>query len=44
MATEVDSNGFAKMDSQVFIYYGAADTCVGLAIAAVNELIQMTAD
>ncbi len=38
---KVDSMGFAKMDSQVFIYYGAADTCVGLAIASVKDLIQL---
>lgn len=37
---EVDANGFAKLDSRVFIYYGAADTCVGLAITTIKELLQ----
>ena len=39
---EVDSDGFAKLDSKVFIYYGAADTCVCLAISSINELIRLT--
>jgi beta-1,4-mannooligosaccharide/beta-1,4-mannosyl-N-acetylglucosamine phosphorylase len=36
---EYDSEGFALPDSEVFVYYGAADTCVGLAVATVGELI-----
>lgn len=35
-----DSNGFAPLDSPVNIYYGAADTCVGLATATVKELVR----
>jgi len=34
-----DSEGFAENDSPVFIYYGAADTCVGLVKATVRELL-----
>lgn len=36
---EFDNEGFAKPDSEVYVYYGAADTCVGLAVATVEELI-----
>jgi beta-1,4-mannooligosaccharide/beta-1,4-mannosyl-N-acetylglucosamine phosphorylase len=36
---EYDSEGFALPRSKVFIYYGAADTVVGLAVSTVNELI-----
>jgi beta-1,4-mannooligosaccharide/beta-1,4-mannosyl-N-acetylglucosamine phosphorylase len=35
-----DDNGFALNDSEVKIYYGAADTCVALAKATIDELIQ----
>lgn len=35
----VDSDGFAKPNSRVLVYYGAADTCVGLATATIDELI-----
>ncbi len=35
----VDEHGFAKKTSQVNIYYGAADTCVGLAYTTIDELI-----
>ncbi len=35
-----DSQGFAAEESQVFIYYGAADTVVGLAVATIGELIE----
>jgi beta-1,4-mannooligosaccharide/beta-1,4-mannosyl-N-acetylglucosamine phosphorylase len=38
---DVDSDGFAKLDSKVFIYYGAADTCVCLAMSTVKELINL---
>ncbi len=34
-----DADGFAATDSRVFIYYGAADTCVGLATTTISELI-----
>jgi beta-1,4-mannooligosaccharide/beta-1,4-mannosyl-N-acetylglucosamine phosphorylase len=36
---EYDSEGFAKPDSEVYVYYGAADTCVGLAVSTISELI-----
>lgn len=36
---EYDMEGFALTDSEVYIYYGAADTCVGLAVSTVGELI-----
>ena len=38
---DVDSKGFAKMDSQVLIYYGAADTCVCLTISTIEDLIRL---
>ncbi|UCG51782.1 MAG: glycoside hydrolase family 130 protein [Candidatus Latescibacterota bacterium] len=34
-----DDDGFAKMDSDVLLYYGAADTCVCLATSTVRELV-----
>jgi beta-1,4-mannooligosaccharide/beta-1,4-mannosyl-N-acetylglucosamine phosphorylase len=34
-----DSEGFALLESEVFVYYGAADTCVGLAVSTIAELI-----
>jgi len=37
---KVDADGFADLDSEVYVYYGAADTCVGLAICTINELIE----
>ena len=36
---EFDKNGFAKMESEVKLYYGAADTFIGLAISTIEELI-----
>ena len=36
---DVDSDGFAAMESKVNIYYGAADTCVCLAMSTVKEFI-----
>jgi beta-1,4-mannooligosaccharide/beta-1,4-mannosyl-N-acetylglucosamine phosphorylase len=36
----VDPSEFAKRSSEVKIYYGAADTCVGLATATIDELIE----
>lgn len=35
-----DEDGFARDDSPVFIYYGAADTAVGLAVSTIGELIR----
>lgn len=37
---EYDSEGYAKMDSKVLVYYGAADTVVGLATSSVRNLIE----
>lgn len=37
---EYDDKGFAKSDSKVFVYYGAADTAIGLAISSIEELIE----
>ena len=37
-----DSEGFAEPDSEVKIYYGAADTVVGLARTTIQELINAT--
>jgi beta-1,4-mannooligosaccharide/beta-1,4-mannosyl-N-acetylglucosamine phosphorylase len=34
-----DAAGFVEPDSRVFVYYGAADTCVGLATSTVRELL-----
>jgi beta-1,4-mannooligosaccharide/beta-1,4-mannosyl-N-acetylglucosamine phosphorylase len=39
---EFDDNGFALEKSEVKIYYGAADTCVGLAITTIEELLRVT--
>lgn len=36
---DYDDEGFASMDSKVLVYYGAADTVVGLAISTIKELI-----
>lgn len=35
-----DADGFAAPDSPVYLYYGAADTCVGLAMTTIQNLIQ----
>jgi beta-1,4-mannooligosaccharide/beta-1,4-mannosyl-N-acetylglucosamine phosphorylase len=37
---ELDGDGCARPGSRVRIYYGAADTCIGLIITTVDELIQ----
>lgn len=37
-----DREGFAEPDSPVKIYYGAADTVVGLATATIQELVDAT--
>jgi beta-1,4-mannooligosaccharide/beta-1,4-mannosyl-N-acetylglucosamine phosphorylase len=34
-----DTEGYALPDSEVFVYYGAADTVVGLAVSTLGELI-----
>jgi beta-1,4-mannooligosaccharide/beta-1,4-mannosyl-N-acetylglucosamine phosphorylase len=36
---EYDTEGFATANSEVKIYYGAADTSVGLLITSINELV-----
>jgi beta-1,4-mannooligosaccharide/beta-1,4-mannosyl-N-acetylglucosamine phosphorylase len=36
---EKDENGFVSLNSEVYVYYGAADTCVCLAISTVKELV-----
>lgn len=36
----IDARGFAATDSPVYLYYGAADTCVGLALTTIKDLIQ----
>lgn len=35
-----DENGYAELSSKVFLYYGAADTCVGLVTTTIQELIE----
>ena len=37
---DFDEDGFARPDSEVKIYYGAADTVVGLYIATISELLE----
>jgi len=37
---EYDNDGFALPASKVLIYYGAADTAVGLAISTIKELVE----
>jgi beta-1,4-mannooligosaccharide/beta-1,4-mannosyl-N-acetylglucosamine phosphorylase len=39
---DYDDEGFAMPDSEVYVYYGAADTCVGLAVTTINELLENT--
>ncbi len=39
---EFDDEGFAKAESEVKIYYGAADTVIGLYVATVQELLDAT--
>jgi beta-1,4-mannooligosaccharide/beta-1,4-mannosyl-N-acetylglucosamine phosphorylase len=34
-----DADGFARSDSLVRIYYGAADTCIGLATGRISEIL-----
>ena len=37
---DFDENGFAKMNSEVKLYYGAADTVIGLATSTIEKLIE----
>ncbi len=37
---EFDNEGYAKPESKVLVYYGAADTVVGLATSTIKELIE----
>jgi predicted GH43/DUF377 family glycosyl hydrolase len=37
---EYDSEGYASLNSTVLVYYGAADTVVGLATSTIKELIE----
>ncbi len=39
IASEVDDDGFVTSASELKIYYGAADTCIGLATTTVARLI-----
>ena len=39
IAEQYDDDGFAMPKSIVLVYYGAADTVVGLATATIEELI-----
>ncbi len=41
IVAEVDADGFAKLDSRVFVYYGAADTSVGLATSTIAKLLEL---
>ena len=41
-ATDVSAagdEGFAPPSAEVRVYYGAADTCIGMAVATVGELV-----
>jgi beta-1,4-mannooligosaccharide/beta-1,4-mannosyl-N-acetylglucosamine phosphorylase len=38
---EYDKEGFALPESKVYVYYGAADTSVGMAITSIRELIEL---
>jgi beta-1,4-mannooligosaccharide/beta-1,4-mannosyl-N-acetylglucosamine phosphorylase len=40
IAEDVDDEGFARADSPLRIYYGAADSCVGLAETNVHRLLE----
>ena len=37
------TNGFVENDTELLLYYGAADTCVGLATTTVSELLEACA-
>jgi len=40
IAIETDEDGCALPDNPVYLYYGAADTCVGLYITTIYDLLQ----
>jgi beta-1,4-mannooligosaccharide/beta-1,4-mannosyl-N-acetylglucosamine phosphorylase len=44
IVAEYDAAGFARSDAAVSIYYGAADTCVGLATTTVADLLAACRD
>jgi beta-1,4-mannooligosaccharide/beta-1,4-mannosyl-N-acetylglucosamine phosphorylase len=37
---QIDQNGFVPEESELLLYYGASDTCVGLATTTVHELLE----
>ncbi|NWJ50798.1 MAG: glycoside hydrolase family 130 protein [Bacteroidetes bacterium] len=37
-----DNDGFALQESPVLVYYGAADTSVGLAVTTIRDLLELT--
>jgi predicted GH43/DUF377 family glycosyl hydrolase len=39
---DYDAEGFALPESEVYVYYGAADTSVGLAVTTINKLLEQT--
>ena len=39
---EYDEDGFALPESKILIYYGAADTSIGLAVTKIKELLELT--
>ena len=41
---DIDSDGYADPGSTVRVYYGAADTCVGLALTTIDELLAACRD
>jgi beta-1,4-mannooligosaccharide/beta-1,4-mannosyl-N-acetylglucosamine phosphorylase len=41
---EYDADGFALPGSEVKIYYGAADTCIGLATTTISDLLRAAAE
>jgi len=41
---DVDEEGHARPESPVRVYYGAADTCIGLAIGTIDELLTACRD
>jgi beta-1,4-mannooligosaccharide/beta-1,4-mannosyl-N-acetylglucosamine phosphorylase len=41
---QYDPEGYAVMNSKIYLYYGAADTCIGLATAKVADLIEACHD
>ena len=37
---QTDSRGFVAPNSEIYVYYGAADTCVCLAVTTIEELLE----